>query len=93
MIRRGDIHPYGSGYQPIADYLATRAETEVLLTFDEIEALIDAALPPSARRSSNYWTAKDDAMQRTWRTQGWRAHFDIRNQCIHFVRDVDEDEE
>ncbi len=41
-------------YEPLRDYLLKQTLAEFVLTFDEIEAIIDAALPRAAHRAS-WW--------------------------------------
>ena len=42
-------------YQPLADWLAAQPRADVLLTFTQIEQILGAALPPSARASTSWW--------------------------------------
>lgn len=41
-------------YEPLRDYLLKQTLPEFVLSFDEIEAIIDAALPRAAHRAS-WW--------------------------------------
>ena len=41
-------------YDALRDYLKQHKQTEFVLTFDEIEEIIDAALPRAAQRAS-WW--------------------------------------
>ena len=41
-------------YDPLRDYLKKQTLTEFVLTFEQIEAIIDAALPRAAQRAS-WW--------------------------------------
>lgn len=41
-------------YEPLRDYLLKQTLAEFVLSFDEIEAIIDAALPRAAHRAS-WW--------------------------------------
>jgi hypothetical protein len=41
-------------YDPLRDYLKVQTATEFVLSFDQIEAIIDAALPRAAHRAS-WW--------------------------------------
>ena len=46
----------GSKYWPLFDYLQQRNEAEVMLSFTEIESLLDQQLPGSARKSRAWWS-------------------------------------
>jgi hypothetical protein len=60
-------------YDPLVAYLASLAVDQVTLTFPEIERIVAAPLPPSARRSS-FWTKSPRAlMARPWQRAGWRV--------------------
>jgi len=43
-----------SDYDPLRDYLKTQSVPEFVLTFERIEAILDAALPRAAQRAS-WW--------------------------------------
>jgi hypothetical protein len=63
--------PAPSKYDPLTRYLADLAADEVTLTFGEIERLVGAPLPASARQSS-YWTRA--ALPRGHQSRaGWRV--------------------
>ena len=64
-------------YDPLTDYLTGLTADEVTLTFAEIEAIIGALLPPSAR-AALFWTNVPDSLRRSvqaqaWRRAGWRV--------------------
>ena len=59
-------------YDPLADYLAALTVDEVTLTFAEIEAIIGAPLPPSARLRTWWANTAGSAQARAWRSAGWR---------------------
>jgi len=43
-----------TGYDALRDYLKLQKQAELVLSFDEIEEIIDAALPRAAQRAS-WW--------------------------------------
>ena len=60
-------------YDPLVAYLVGLAVDEVRLTFPEIERIVAAPLPPSARRSS-FWTKSARSLTaRPWQRAGWRV--------------------
>jgi DNA-binding XRE family transcriptional regulator len=60
----------GSRYSPLYDRLSQSGQRELTLTFTEIEALIGAALPHSARTSKAWWSnrAKGAVQANAWRS-------------------------
>ena len=75
MVRTGSRK-----YQPLVAYLAALPpETvTVTLTFPEIEAIIGAPLPPTAR-SRSWWSNTRSMASRSWFVTGWQvARCDLR---------------
>ncbi len=79
--------PMPSVYQPLLDHLAAVAGHEAVLTLMEIEAILDAALPPTAITSGGYWSSASNSHVRAWRALGWRAHASPRKLRVIFTRD------
>jgi hypothetical protein len=61
-------------YVPLTAYLAARPVDEVTLTLAEVEQIIGAPLPVSARQR-NYWTNSRQGLFRVrpWLAAGWRV--------------------
>ncbi|MEG4529390.1 helix-turn-helix transcriptional regulator [Microcoleus sp. D2_18a_D3] len=78
----------GSKYQSLLDYLReNRHLDEVTLNFAEIEALLNDALPPSARTQQAWWSnRKKGALQATaWMEAGYRVEtVDLDSQRVTF---------
>ena len=82
-----------SKYQPLADSLAALPAdvARITLRLQQIEMLLGAPLPPSAR-SRAFWTNARSAWSgtvqaRAWRRVGWRvAVFDYRAATVTFTR-------
>jgi hypothetical protein len=77
-------------YAPLAAYLAAQPGDRVMLTFAELEAILGAALPPSAR-TPPWWanTRLASAQGRAWLGAGWRvARVDLRDEppAVTFAR-------
>ncbi len=47
-----------NNYDALRDYLKTQTRADFILTFDEIETIIDDALPRAAQRASWWDTAR-----------------------------------
>ena len=50
-------------YDPLCDYLKKQTSAEFVLSFDEIETIIDAALPRAAHRAS-WWDSLRSPQER-----------------------------
>jgi hypothetical protein len=50
-------------YDPLRDYLRRQTLPELVLTFEEIEAIIDASLPRAAQRAS-WWDSLRSPQER-----------------------------
>ena len=78
-----------SKYQALKDYLSHRTEPRIPMTFAEIERIIGAPLPPSARRHRAWWSnnGRNNVMTRFWLEAGYRAaQVDIAGERLVFER-------
>ena len=72
-------------YQPLVDYLTTQPAAIVTVTFAEVEALIGAPLPATARQRP--WWYSDGPHVRMLRAAGWRmSDGDTVRRVVTFVR-------
>lgn len=66
-------------YAPLSDFLQAMDShvTEMTLTFEQIEQLIEDRLPPSAHKYREWWsnptTVKDHPYAQAWLAAGWRV--------------------
>ena len=62
-------------YQPLADWLAAQPDTEVLLTFAQVEQILGTPLPASARAGTAWWThgAPSFPQVEAWHRVGWHV--------------------
>ena len=58
----------GSKYQPLLEFLRDNNQPEVILTFAEIEALMNDTLPDSARSQRAWWSNR---RQGAWQASAW----------------------
>ena len=59
-------------YDPLERYLSAQPENGCTLTFSQIEEIIGAPLPPSARRHRSWWGNDSTHVQaQTWMGAGW----------------------
>lgn len=73
-------------YSAVAERLADQEGDLALFSFEEIEALIGAPLPPGARLNPGYWTKAADGHAHLWRAIGWKAHLDRTGGGVRFRR-------
>ena len=79
-----------SRYEPLRRHLANQAETVVTMTFAEIEDILGAPLPESARRYRPWWAnekAGTHVHARAWLDASRRtANVDLTNRTVEFAR-------
>jgi DNA-binding XRE family transcriptional regulator len=62
----------GTKYYPLHEYLRPLPQDEpITLTFDEIEVIINASLPPSAWVSRAWWSNSTTPQGRAWLDADW----------------------
>jgi DNA-binding transcriptional regulator YiaG len=79
----------GSKYQPLLDYLRRSDRLQVTLTFAEIERLMGAVLPPSARQKRTWWSnRRKGALQATaWTDAGYVvSELDLEQEQVTFQK-------
>jgi hypothetical protein len=62
-------------YEPLAQFLRKQRADEIRLTFAEIERIIGARLPPSARKQRAWWSNNphNSVMTKVWLAVGFRS--------------------
>ena len=78
-------------YRALFKYLRDRYAHTVVLTFSQIEDLLNSALPPAARELATWWTdvAEDgapSAQAHTWIQAGRTALANVRAGTVRFER-------
>ena len=77
----------GSKYQPLLEHLCGSNQHEVTLTFAQIEALMNEALPESARSKRAWWSnrTKGALQASAWMEAGYRVEdVDLDRQQVTF---------
>ena len=75
-------------YAPLAAYLAAQSGETAVLSFAEIETLIGARLPRTARRPG-WWSNSPESFPhaRTWLASGWRVQtVNLAWRTVTFIR-------
>lgn len=78
-------------YEPLTTFLAQAAETEVPMTFAEIERVTGHALPPSKQYPA-WWSnnPSNNVMTKAWLAAGYQTErVDIRGERLVFRRMTD----
>jgi DNA-binding transcriptional regulator YiaG len=77
----------GSKYQPLLEFLRGSNQSEVILTFAEIEALMNNPLPDSAKSKRAWWSnrSKGALQASAWMEAGYRVEdVDLDGQRVTF---------
>lgn len=77
----------GSKYYPLYQYLQQLDSDETILSFSDIEALLNKPLPKSARKSRSWWSNRGDgAVQaNAWMGAGYHAYaVNVEAETVHF---------
>ena len=73
-------------YAPLYDYLETIESDRFHLSMDEIEDIIEAPLPASAKQYPQYWRSSSQAHAKVWAELGWEANPDFDDMSVTFER-------
>lgn len=77
----------GSKYQPLQDYLRGSSQNEIILTFKEIEDIINYTLPKSAWTKKAWWSnrTKGALQALAWMEVGYRVeNVDLEQENVTF---------
>lgn len=86
--------PAMANYDPLKSYLAALTGSSCALTFDAIEAIIDAPLPQSATEHPAWWSndncSPDSHVQAlSWTGAGWRVDtVRLHARQVRFVKEA-----
>jgi hypothetical protein len=58
--------------EPLVNFLEACPDTQVTLTFEEVEQILGVPLPPTARQFSPWWHGVSWHTRR-WQDLGWRV--------------------
>ena len=73
-------------YAPLYDYLEDSESDSIHLTMDEIEGIIGAPLPDSAKKYNPYWRPSSQPHAKVWAELGWAATPDFDDMSVSFER-------
>lgn len=66
-----------SQYDRLVPHLSSQPGSELTMTFDDFERILERPLPPSARRYLAPWSSSVNPLGRAIRAAGWRAQTDL----------------
>ena len=77
-----------SKYSPLQEYLRAQQGDSCVLTFSQIEEIIGATLPASARRREQWWgNDKTHTQACSWMQAGWKVRQPrLMREQVHFTR-------
>jgi hypothetical protein len=76
-------------YLPLTEFLRKQVENEVVMTFAQIERVIDAKLPPKAQKHRAWWSnsPSNSVMTKAWLDAGFRSErVDMQGRRLVFRR-------
>ena len=76
-------------YQPLTEFLRRQSGAVVRMSFDEIERVIGAKLPPSATHHRAWWSnnAQNNVMTKAWKDAGFESEdVDMKRRRVAFRR-------
>ena len=79
-------------YLPLDEYFGQQpaSKQEILLTFEQVEAILGSPLPKSATRLTTWWTnvqPKIQSHRTAWLNHGWVVEdFDLEARQVKFIR-------
>lgn len=82
-------HRVSRKYDPLTEFLRRQASAVVRMSFDEIERVIGAKLPPSATHHRAWWSnnAENNVMTKAWRDAGFESEdVDMKSRRVAFRR-------
>ena len=73
-------------YAPLYDYLERSDANTLHLSMDEIEDIIDATLPASAKKYDTYWRPSSQPHAKVWAELGWEATPNLKDMSVIFKK-------
>jgi len=78
---------YGTKYHPLFEHLLFSGQGRLTITFSEIEAIIGAPLPPSARQREEWWSNSPTghSQARAWLNANYKtSNIDLAGEKVDF---------
>lgn len=84
LDRSSPSHSTGGKYGPLYECLESAEKDTLHFSFVEIEDILDASLPKSAREYSVWWNPTGHSHAEGWSELGWEAHPDVEERTVVF---------
>lgn len=77
----------GTKYHPLFEHLLFSGQGKLTMSFSEIEAVLEARLPPSARIREEWWSNSPSghSQARAWMRANYRASVDLAGETATFT--------
>ena len=88
-MKTNTTHTLSGKYEPLTEFLRRQSDAVVRMSFDEIERVIGAKLPPSATHHRAWWSnnAQNNVMTKAWRDAGFESEdVDMKRRRVAFRR-------
>ncbi len=82
-------HTANSKYEPLTEFLLRQSGDLVRMSFDDIEQVIGAELPPSATHHRAWWSnnTENNVMTKAWKDAGFESeNVDMKGRRVIFRR-------
>jgi len=74
-------------YRPLTERLVSQRPEKWTVSFDEIEQILEASLPQSAKTHQAWWSNQSRAQSLAWQEAGYKTQdLDLKNQFVTFAR-------
>ena len=74
-------------YDPLFRYLNTNGKQQVVLSYAEIENILSAKLPDSARKHTAWWSNNSHVQSKSWRDAGYKVDKVYLGEQVIFIKE------
>ena len=74
-------------YDPLFRYLNSNITPQVILSYVEIENILSAKLPDSARKYTEWWDNNSHVQSKSWRDAGYKVDKVFLGEQVIFIKE------
>ena len=74
-------------YDPLFRYLNSDVKSQVTLSYSEIENILSAKLPDSARKYTEWWDNNSHVQSKSWRDAGYKVDKVFLGEQVIFIKE------
>ena len=74
-------------YDPLFRYLNVNGKQQVILNYAEIENILSAKLPDSARKYTEWWDNNSHVQSKSWHDAGYKVDSIILGDKVIFIKE------